>query len=158
MMDPSLPKNALSPLWSRKGGDQKRGPSFWVLWTPPIPQRDSISCFLSPQNFTCLWVSLGDIHIASPGSKSLSASCWHCRDYESHKSWVWPGGFQFTTIAQQIKWRAPQECSRLLLTNKSSLSSLTKLCCTSHGTDYCVPIGVSTVSPELLRGSVCSPK
>lgn len=38
---------------------------------PPIPQRDSVSCFLSPKNFTWLWVSLGETHIAQVRAPSL---------------------------------------------------------------------------------------
>lgn len=38
---------------------------------PPAPQRDSISCFLSPKNVTWVWVLLREIYIAQVQALSL---------------------------------------------------------------------------------------
>lgn len=132
-----------------------RRPEMWAKFLSvvksPCPPKGLH--FLFPLSQKC-HLGLGfvkrNIHCSSPGSRSLvCASCWHCRDYKSHESWVWLWGFT-SAIAEQIKWQHVKWVGRLLLTNKS-LSSHTKLCCTSNETDHCFSFHVSTILPPGLR-------
>lgn len=152
-MDPSLSKNTTSLLWSRKGGDQKCGPSFWVLWTAPAPQRDSISCYRSPKNVTWVWVSLREIYIAWVQALTLwfvlpadTAETTRARKTESDFGASHLLQQQSKLNGEHVEW-----VGRLLLTNKSSLSCCTKLCCTSDETDHYFSFCVSTISPPGLR-------
>lgn len=115
---------------------------------PPPSPKGTPYPVSSPKNFTWLWVSLGEIHIVGVQALSLrfvlpadTAETTRATKAESDL-----GASNLLQQPSKLNGEHVKRVGRLLLTNKSSLSSRTKLCCTSNETDYCVSICVSTIS------------